>query len=648
MAKNDPSPVVRLYLASGAQRLAPEARWQVVRGLIAHAEDTADHNLPLMYWYAAEPLAEVDAGRALHLASHTEVPHVLSFMARRISSGGTPEAIATVVTRLANTEDVAKQRLILQGLQMGLRGRRQVAMPTAWPEAYKGLAASADAEVRSLAQAVAVTFGDATAFAALRRVLAARGADLAVRQRALSALLDARDKELAPVLHQLVGEPALRDAAIIGLASYDHPKTPEILLGVYSALTAKEKRDALNTLGSRAAYGRALMEAVAARKVPANDVPAEVVRQLRNLNDKALDQRIAEVWGIVRTTPADRARLIAQYRRMLTRSYAGPADLPLGRALFAKVCQQCHTLYGVGGKVGPDITGSNRSDLNYLLENILDPSAVIPNDYKATLIELKNGRIVTGIVREQTPAALTVVTANETLTIPRNEIDTLKPSDTSMMPDDLLKPLNETEVRALIAYLRNPSQVPILATPENAKDLFNGKDLTGWDGDPKLWSVQDGEIVGKSPGIRHNEFLKSQMVADDFRLSLKVKLVPNKENSGIQFHSEALPNGEVRGPQADVGQGWWGKLYEENGRGILWEKSGEKHVKPDDWNDYVIEAEGSRVRTWINGQRCVDLDDKVMSRRGLFALQIHSGGAMEVRFKDIKLEVLMQKREVEK
>src|SRR4029077_14251074 len=118
------------------------------------------------------------------------------------------------------------------------------------------------------------------------------------------------------------------------------------------------------------------------------------------------------------------------------------------------------------------------------------------------------------------------------------------------------------------------SQVPMLATPDNAKDLFNGKDLTGWDGDPKLWKVEKGEIVGKSPGIKKNEFLKSQIAATDFRLTLKVKLVPNKENIGVQFRSEALPDGEVKGPQADVGAGWWGKLYEENGRGILWNKSG--------------------------------------------------------------------------
>jgi hypothetical protein len=125
-------------------------------------------------------------------------------------------------------------------------------------------------------------------------------------------------------------------------------------------------------------------------------------------------------------------------------------------------------------------------------------------------------------------------------------------------------------------------------------------------------------------------------------LTLKVKLTPDKENSGIQFHSLALPDGEMRGPQADVGAGWWGKLYEENSRGLLWDKSGETHVKSGEWNDYEIVAEGSRVRTYINGKLCADLNDTALSRRGIFALQIHAGGPMEVRFKDIKLEVPRQ------
>jgi hypothetical protein len=108
----------------------------------------------------------------------------------------------------------------------------------------------------------------------------------------------------------------------------------------------------------------------------------------------------------------------------------------------------------------------------------------------------------------------------------------------------------------------------------------------------------------------------------------------------VQFRSDALPDGDVRGPQADVGAGWWGKLYEEHGRGILWNHSGEKYVKVDGWNKYEIVAKGSRIKTFLNGHLCVDVDDPRISRRGVFALQIHEGGPMEVRFKDLKLEVL--------
>lgn len=642
LAASDPSPVVRLYLASGLQRLPAQQRWAVLDRLTAHSEDATDQNLPLMYWYAAEPLADIDAGRALALAGRSAVPTLLPFMVRRISSGGDPEALAMVVEALGQANSAARQRTILHGIQDGLRGRPGVDMPATWPAVFDRLARSDDAEVRAQAVALAVTFGDGKAFAYLRRQLLSRDTDVVQRQAALAALVGARDKELPAVLLELVREPVLRGAALRALGFFDAPQTPQAVLAIYPTLTVEEKRDALNTLAGRAVYGKALMEAVAKKQVPLADVPAEIIRQLRTLNDRELDQRIAEVWGLVRSTPADRLKLIAEWKRKL-QAPAPPPDLALGRAVFSKACQQCHQLYGVGGKVGPDITGSNRANLDYLLENVLDPSAVIPNDYKMSILDLKNGRTLTGIVKAEGQVSLTLVTANETLTVPKEEIDSRRPSELSMMPDDLLKPLSDAEIRALIAYLRNPNQTPILATADNVKEFFNGKDLAGWDGDPNLWSVDKGEIVGKSPGIKKNEFLKSHTEATDFRLTLKLKLTPNKENSGVQFRSEALPDGEVKGPQADIGAGWWGKLYEEHGRGLIWDRSGEKHVKVDDWNEYRIEAQGSRVRTYLNGQLCVDLEDDKISRRGIFALQIHSGGPMEVRFKDLKLEVLPAK-----
>src|SRR5581483_8748022 len=100
-----------------------------------------------------------------------------------------------------------------------------------------------------------------------------------------------------------------------------------------------------------------------------------------------------------------------------------PPDAALGRAVFAKTCAQCHTLFGTGGNNGPELTGSNRANLDYLLENILDPSAVIPKEYAVTRLELKDGRVITGIVKSETAQALTVATANESLTIPVNEVE---------------------------------------------------------------------------------------------------------------------------------------------------------------------------------------------------------------------------------
>jgi putative heme-binding domain-containing protein len=312
----------------------------------------------------------------------------------------------------------------------------------------------------------------------------------------------------------------------------------------------------------------------------------------------------------------------------------------LGRAVFAKTCGQCHTLYGVGAKIGPDLTGSNRGDVDYLLSNVVDPSAIMAKEYQPTLIITVDGRVVTGIVTKEDGKSVTVQTATEAIIVPQDEIDERELSEASMMPDDQLKQFSDHETLSLFAYLMGKSQVPMLATKDNAATLFNGRDLTGWNGDSQLWSVENGEIVGRSPGLEHNSFLVSDLQADNFKLAFDVKLVDNVGNTGVQFRSESLDGfREVQGFQADAGPDWWGKLYEENGRELLWEQSGEEHVKPGEWNHYEIQAEGTHVQTWINGQKCFDMFDPNGRRRGVFGLQIHSGPAMEVRFRNFELEV---------
>ena len=633
------SQVEALAYASAMQKIEPSQRlvlWQTVFNTV---DVEGDPNLGAMGWFALEPILAVEPGRVLRAVSQGKASTFLAMASRRVGAIGSPEAASLLVEQLGVAANEPHALAYLRGLQEWLKSTPSRERPAGWATGYERVRKSRNAEVRNTALAIAVAFKDPGAIQAMLRIAIDAKADLATRQTAVTAVLEADHNRAGGLLKALLVEPTMRATAIRGMARWFDEGNAVAIVNVYASLSAAEKRDAVNTLASRIKYAPALFDAIAAKTIPAADLPAETVRLLRNLGDASINARIADLWGTVRETPAARKLLIASWAKKLA-APAAPPDLMHGRAVFAKVCMQCHILYGVGGKVGPEITGSNRADLGYLLENILDPSAIIPKEYAATKFELADGRVVVGILKEETKTALTVVTATETLALPVRDVEKRTPSAESMMPDDLMKPLPERDVRNLIAYLRHPHQVPMLATNANAAEFFNGKDLSLWTGDKTLWSVENGEIVGKTAtGLKKNQFLVSTMAAADFKLTLSMKLTPNAENSGVQFRSELLPDGEMRGPQADAGAGWWGKLYDEHGLGLVWDKPGDKHIKPGEWNDYVIEATGSRVRTWINGKLCVDLDDVRLSRRGIFAFQLHSGGAMEVRFKDIELKV---------
>lgn len=640
LAMEDSSPLVRLYIASALQRISVEDRWSILAGLLNHPEDANDHNLPLMVWYAAEPLPTQDAERALKLAENAKLPNLLNFMTRRTAALNTPEAFAAITKSLLRLGNDQQRLDALNGLSAALKGQRRVAMPAGWIDVEKALAGSANPEIRAQMQSLSLTFGSATALTSLRKTLMDKSTDVAARKLAFDSLLSVKDAELPALLRQLLSDPDLRGSALRGLGNYDDAQTPDAILPIYDTLSAAHKRDARNTLAGRPAYARRLLAAVEANQIPKSDLTADLIQQLRNLKNPEVDASLQKVWGTTRESTADKKAEIARVKNIFHGGGSQPGDALLGRTVFTKICLPCHSLFGTGGRVGPDLTGSNRGDLDYILENMVDPNAVIPNDYLSWNIEMKDDRSITAVLKEQTDHAVTVMTANETLTLPRNEIASMKQGTLSMMPEDLLKPLTEQEIRDLIIYFRQPVQVPMIATPDTASLFFNGKDLANWNGNPEVWRVENGEIVGATQtGLKQNDFLKSEFVLDDFRLVFKVKLTLNNANSGVQFRSEPFEGHEMRGPQADIGAGWWGKLYEENGRGLLADRAGDAFVKPGDWNTYEILAVGGKIRTAINGQLCTDLDDSKVARRGVVGLQVHSGGPMEVRFKEFELEL---------
>jgi putative heme-binding domain-containing protein len=386
---------------------------------------------------------------------------VLYAFSRPSLRAATTDPLPQLVQILSENRDSQFQLDILRGLSAAVRGQRNVPMPKGWEVVETKLGQSADPAIRTLVESLSLTFGSEKALASLKKTLMNESAEIGARRAALDSLLGTRDPSLPSLLLSLLKNPDLRGQAIRALAGFEDPKTPDTILNIYSSLSAAEQREAVNTLASRIAYAKPLMTAVADGKVPRNTLTADLIRQLRNLKNEEINAGLTKVYGTIRDADPDKQKEMQRYTQIYRAGGSQPGEASRGRVVYNKVCAQCHTLFDEGGKVGPDITGANRADLNYLLETILDPNAVIPNDYRASTIETKDGRSITGIVKQQDDRSVTIATQTETLVLPRNEIGSIQLSELSMMPEGLLVPLQDQEVRDLIYYLGRPGQVPL-------------------------------------------------------------------------------------------------------------------------------------------------------------------------------------------
>ena len=456
MAAHDESSLVRLYLASALQRIPLEQRWTIAEALLAHAEDADDASLPLMCWYAVEPLVQDDLHRFSGLTTTSRIPLVRNHVARRIA--GLPQAsggLALLASILARVEDAAIQHDMVAGMLRGLSGRRKAQMPVAWSNAYSQLRSSSDGQVREMANRLAVLFDDQNAIRQLRDQVDDKSVPAVDRRRAIATLVSIQHNGLANVLLKLVTDQDVQLSAINGLAEYEHPETATILLRAYKSMSPAARSSAVQTLASRIGWAGRLLDAVGAKDVSRSDISAYTARQIRNLSDEKLTARLTKIWGDVRATPKDRARQIDAYRKRLTSDELSNADLTAGQAAFQKLCANCHRLFDTGRQVGPDLTGAQRNSLDYLLENLIDPNAQIARDYQMEIIVTESGRTVTGLVKSETDAAVTVATLNSDVVIPTGEITIRKNSDVSLMPEGQLKTLTYEQTRDLIGFLQS-------------------------------------------------------------------------------------------------------------------------------------------------------------------------------------------------
>ena len=368
------------------------------------------------------------------------------------------DSFQLVVSAVRSTTDTSVQAALLKGMLLGLEGRRSVRAHEGWSTLSNTLACSTSSTVRQHALALSQIFGDTVAVASALQCVQDSSVAAAQRCSTLSLLLGQQNQEASQLLKVLIDEPALTLSAIRGYAVVRNDEAPAVLISRYSKLNAQQQRAVIETLASRKAYAEALLEALKTNQIQPSAVPVQVARSLKNL----LGKKFTNVYGALPVVGAEREHLIKKYKKLCKPSAVAAADASRGRAIFQKTCAACHVLYGEGGKVGPELTGANRANLDYILLNSVYPSLDVPHAYRTVSVLTVDGRIVNGVLAEEDGTKIVLRTPEQPrVVIAKEDIDFRKISPQSMMPDGQLDAMKPQEVIDLVKYLRTTEQVEL-------------------------------------------------------------------------------------------------------------------------------------------------------------------------------------------
>lgn len=465
LAARETSGLVRLYLASLLSRLELRHRLSVARELARREEDVNDRQQPLLLWYGVEPVVPTDPAGALLLARETPMWKLARFIARRLTQDlpSRPGGVAQLVQLVGELDEAQqdRRRELLAGMVEALRGWRRAQPPEGWGAVSAKLMHSSDEETVRLARELSVVFGDGRAVEELRKIAADGRADMELRRAALRSLVEARAEGLEPLLRELVGNRDYAIEAIRGLAALGGPDAARLIADRYNGLRLEAKEEAVTALVSRPDFSPVLLDAVAAGKIPPRDVPPFQLRQMLSYGNDAWAGRIRKLWPELEQLAESKQQRIRELTALLTPETLAAADLPRGRSLFNQACAKCHKLFGEGGATAPELTGAQRTNLAYLLENIVDPSATISKNFQMSVVLLDDGRVLNGIVLEQTDRTITLQTPTEGVVLDRGAIVEVRETNLSLMPEGQLDRLTPEEIRDLIGYLMSPTQVAL-------------------------------------------------------------------------------------------------------------------------------------------------------------------------------------------
>ncbi|HVX11774.1 MAG TPA: PVC-type heme-binding CxxCH protein [Pirellulales bacterium] len=462
IARDEPDPSVRSQLACTAKRLPGKQALPIVERMLERDADANDTHLPLLVWWALEDKAVSDRGDVLGLFADRSVwqhPLVRDALAQRLVRRYVGEHSAAgwaACVQLLNAvpEPTQRDRLIA-AIDTQLAESRLETPPKELTELIEGLLSQPTASPAVLRLALRLQIAGALPKALA--LVADRAASADDRAGLIATIGATRHPECVPPLLECLSkeEPlAIRAAALSALQAYGDAEIGESLVTGYADMTPELRAQARGLLVSRAGWAHTLIDAVRGKRIAVGDVDTAQVRQMLVHKDKDLNRQIEALWGkVTPSTTREKQGRISAVQTMLSKY---PGDAAVGKGLVRKHCGICHTFFGEGNKIGPDLSTADRKNLTVLLPNVIDPSAIIRPEFVAYTAHTADGRVLDGLLANSNPESVTLLDAkNVRTTLRRDEIEALEPLPTSLMPERLLDTLSVQEICDLFAYLRS-------------------------------------------------------------------------------------------------------------------------------------------------------------------------------------------------
>lgn len=465
LAQQENDSQVRSQLASTAKRLPDEAGMRLALQMIAanHQADVTDHHIAMLLWWAIEGHCE-DAGEVLvnelsptaSLWQSTLLKQtVLQRLAQRCALVASEESFALCDAMLRAAPNEECRELLLRGFEQGLSaGGFEKTLPPALAETLQRYRANSPIAAVMLRLRQGEDGAGNEALTLVRDTNQLSSDRVTLIDFIAQTKLAGAPAALSVCLND--SSLAVKRAALAALARFDDSSIGNSLAAAYQSLDSSTglRPDVVRIMASRPSWAVKLIAEIDALKIPAEEVSADMVVQMQAHDDQQLRPHLQRLWGKVRSTPEEKRAQIERLNQLAKEK----GDLTAGRKIYADTCAKCHRLFGEGGEVGPDLTGYERTNLDFLSLAMIDPSAAIREEYTNYQLLTVDGQLLTGILIDRNAQGVTLRTAEgQILKFPTGDIESVQASAVSLMPEDQLQGMTEQQIRDLMTYLTSES-----------------------------------------------------------------------------------------------------------------------------------------------------------------------------------------------